>query len=87
MRSSFRPIVRPRKSPQRQIASVTAPMISDSVSAAEKGYSSIVKPTESASIEVATPWSSSVPRPSALFSSASSSARARTPSRSILPPM
>ena len=53
--ASFVPKDFPRNTPNIQMMKVTTAMISAQRSAMGKLYSDIVKPTESASIEVATP--------------------------------
>ena len=55
--ASFMPKRFPRKSPAMQMAKVTMPMMILASIALAKGYSAKVKPTESASMEVASPWS------------------------------
>lgn len=55
--ASFMPKRFPRKSPAMQMAKVTIPMMILASIALAKGYSAKVKPTESASMEVASPWS------------------------------
>ena len=49
------PMRLPARSPTIQIAKVTAPIISDSASADQTLIPAMVNPTDSASIEVATP--------------------------------
>ena len=78
------PKVRPITSPAVQITKVTAAITAAQATAIQGPYSAMVKPTDSASMEVATPCSS---RPPLLTASASSSYLWRTPSHSILPPM
>ena len=83
--ASFVPNLRPMSSPVMQIKKVTAPIMNASTSASRRVYSAMVKPTDSASIEVATPCSASAQRLSPLTSSSFSPPR--SPSRSMLPPM
>ena len=78
------PTVRPMRSPSRQMPNVTAAMMSEQVSAAAVSYAAMVKPTDSASMEVATPCSSSAPTPTP---EVSASSPPRSPSRSIEPPI
>ena len=75
----------PRYRPAIQIAKVTAPMMADSASACAKRYSEMVKPTDSASMDVATLWISSSVPPNGLSSALPSSPR--RPSHIILPPI
>lgn len=66
--ASLVPNFLPMISPPTQMAKVTAAMIRAQTRAVRKPYSAIVNPTESASIEVATPWTSSAYRPTLGFS-------------------
>ena len=63
---------------------MTAAMITDAASAIVQSYSEMVKPTERASMLVATPCTKRAP---ALSSMASSVSSPLMPSNSILPPM
>ena len=87
---SFVPAARPMRSPPLQITKVTTAMRMVAANASIRWYSEIVNPTESASIEVATPCIASFP--SGSFASVSSMPHSspsgfRMPSSSILPPM
>ena len=77
----------PMKTPAKHTQNVTPPMMSASESASGAESSAIVKPTESASMDVATPCRSSAAIPVAFFSLISLSAPPRIPSTSIFPPM
>ena len=79
------PIFLPISSPAPQTANVTAEMISEAASAAAQSYAAIVKPTESASMDVATPCRKSAPGVSR--GAAQSSRPPRSPSSTILPPI
>ena len=60
-------------------------MIREQTRAMSRSYSAMVKPTDRASMDVATPCTSRAPRPS--LGAASSSPPPRMPSMSIFPPM
>ena len=81
---SFVPNFLPMRRPAMQMKKVTTAMMSDAARAIRQPYSEMVKPTERASMLVATPCMSSAP---ALSSAASSVSSPRMPSTSILPPM
>ena len=77
---NFLPMFRPAM----QRKKVTTAMMMDAASAIIQPYSEMVKPTESASMLVATPCMNRAP---ALSSVASSASSPLMPSTSILPPM
>ena len=65
---NFVPNFLPITNPAMQIKKVITAMMRDAVSAMTKPYSAMVKPTDKASMEVATPCTISVPKPSFVFS-------------------
>ena len=74
----------PMESPAAQMKKVTNAMMREQTSAMNQPYSEMVKPTDRASMLVATPCMKSAP---ALSSAASSVSSPLMPSRSILPPI
>ena len=69
-----------------QITKVTAAIISEAASAETMSYSAIVKPTESASMEVAIPCIISAPKPTPVLVQGASPL-SFMPSASIFPPI
>ena len=66
--ASLVPAFLPITMPAKHITKVTAPISRQASSASAKLYSAMVKPTDSASMDVATPCTSSAPKPTAGFS-------------------
>ena len=83
--ASFVPNLRPKIRPAQQIKNVTIAIVITEEIASVRLYSEIVKPTERASIDVATPWIKSAENVSLLHPH--SSHLHRMPSISIFPPM
>lgn len=89
---NFSPSFLPKTSPPKQITKVNTPMIKEDSKAAGKLYSAVVKPTESASMEVAIPCTIRTPKVSFLtpllsFSSLSPGVFFENPSQTIFPPI
>ena len=76
----------PRKSPNKQIPNVTAAMSKAQALAIQISYDAMVKPTERASMEVATPCTSNADMPNPSFWQGHSSLFLM-PSYNILPPI
>ena len=84
MPESLVPNFLPMDRPASQMKNVTTAMMREQTRAISQPYSEMVKPTDSASMLVATPCTKSAP---ALSSAASSASSPLMPSSSILPPM
>ena len=86
--ASLVPARLPIKIPKRQMAKVTAPIIRQAIRASKKLCSAIVKPTDKASIEVATPCTKRAAKGVRQgLDSQQQSFSSCKPSHSILPPM